>query len=331
MNILIIGGTRFVGRHVVEAALNAGYHVTLFNRGKSNPRLYPTVETLHGDRDGGLEALSGRQWDVVYDINGYLPRIVRQSAEKLVGHVGRYVFVSSVSVYAEMERHTDEATAPLHELADPTVETITGETYGGLKVLCERVVTELYGDRGLIVRPGFIVGRYDYAARLPYLITRFKRGGERLAGTPDQLAQIIHARDLAEWMLLASHKALSGAYNLTGKPLPMQALLNAINTKVATPNSITYTSDAFLQAQDIQPVDGLTYWVPKDLEGLMQVNIEKALSSGLALQSLDAIIDDIITWDGLDEQVTASISGPMGAPLTPAREDELLTTWHNIT
>ena len=168
MDILVLGGSRFVGRHFVEAALDDGHNVTMFNRGQSNPGVYPDVTEIHGDRDGGLDGLKGKTWDVVVDVNGYFPRIVRQSAELLKDSVGRYVFVSSISVYSDMANQNTEGEAPLHTLEDETVEEIRGDTYGGLKVLCEQLVSEIYGERALNVRPGFIVGRYDYAARLRF-------------------------------------------------------------------------------------------------------------------------------------------------------------------
>jgi 2'-hydroxyisoflavone reductase len=318
-----------VGRHLIEAALEGGHQVTLFNRGKTGPGLYPGVEEIHGDRDGQLDGLSGRQWDVVYDINGYYPRIVRQSAEKLRDSVGRYVFVSSLSVYVDMAGETDEENAPLHTLEDPTVESFEGGTYGGLKVLCEQTVSEIYGERSLNVRPGFIVGRYDYAMRLPYLVARFKRGGERLAGRPEQPVQIIHARDLGDWMLLAVKNKLTGAYNLTGKPFPMQPMLDSLNAKLGGKNTITYVGDEFLEARQIGMVDGLSYWVSAASERLMQATIEKALNTGLNLRSVDAILDDMVTWEGLDERVASAGEGPGGKPMTQEREAELLAEWHN--
>ncbi|MBC8171703.1 MAG: NAD-dependent epimerase/dehydratase family protein, partial [Anaerolineae bacterium] len=155
MKVLILGGTQFVGRHLVEAALDAGHEVTLFNRGKTNPGIYPGVTEIHGDRVDDIGKLAGYTWDVVFDPSGYVPRIVRKSAEFLKDAVGRYVFVSSISVYAEHDRTTEGD--PLEQVNDPTTEEIAGH-YGGLKALCEGVVTEIYGDRGLNVRPGFIVG-----------------------------------------------------------------------------------------------------------------------------------------------------------------------------
>lgn len=328
IDILIIGGTRFVGRHLVEAALAAGHHVTLFNRGKTAPGMYPAAAEIHGDRDGGLDGLSGKKWDVVYDINGYFPRIVRQSAEKLRDSVGRYVFVSSISVYADMVNHNGEDDAPLNTLEDPTVETITGGTYGGLKVLCEQAVSEIYGERSLIVRPGFVVGRYDYALRLPYLVSRFKRGGERLAGRPEQVVQIIHGRDIADWMLLATKNALTGAYNLTGKPFPMQTLLDTINAKTGSASTVIYAGDEFLQAHEVGMIDDLTYYAPAAMEGLMQATIEKALNTGLTLQPVDAIVEDVVTWDGLDDLVATAAASPR-PPMTAEREADLLAAWHN--
>jgi 2'-hydroxyisoflavone reductase len=173
MDVLIIGGTQFVGRHLTEAALDRGHRVTLFNRGKTNPDAYPGVERLTGNRDGDLEALKGRKWDVVFDPSGYVPRIVRQSAELLKDAVEHYVFVSSISVYVDTQQSAEGD--PVHELEDPTSEEV-GRYYGALKVACERTVTEIYGERGLNVRPGFIVGRYDPIYRLPFLLHRYERG-----------------------------------------------------------------------------------------------------------------------------------------------------------
>lgn len=330
MDILILGGTRFVGRHLVEAALASGHNVTLFNRGQTNPGMYPQVEELHGDRDGGLDALRGRSWDVVFDVNGYVPRIVRQSADLLKNQVRHYVFVSSISVYADIANDTAEDSTNLHELDDPTVEDVNGATYGGLKVLCEREVSAIYGDRGGIVRAGLVVGRYDHYARLPYLIKRFMQGGERLAGRADQPVQLIHGRDLAEWMLGAAAQDLSGSYNVTGSPTTMDALLQTINQQVQADNTIIYTDDAFLHEHSIVRLDGLTYWLPLEMQGVMQASVQKALNTGLKLRGINEIVRDVVAWEAETGAISEGFNDdPHGNLLTPQRETELLAAWHS--
>jgi 2'-hydroxyisoflavone reductase len=327
MKILIIGGTQFVGRHLTESALAAGHDVTLFHRGKTNKGLYPQAEEIFGDRDGGLDALDGQSWDVVFDTCGYVPRVVRQSAEALRDRVGRYVFVSSISVYADMVNNTDEDDAPLQTLEDETVEEITGATYGGLKVLCENVVTETYGDRGLNLRPGFIVGRYDPIARLPYLVHRYMSDGERLAGPSEQPVQVIHARDLGDWMVAAAEAELGGAYNLTGHPVTMSQLLAAIQAHTDESTSTTHVDDAFLQEHEMTPIDGLTYWVPGEMADIMRVNIDKALNTGLSVRSIEASVQDVADWLRETPEAANFESRTGGTLLTPDREAELLAAW----
>jgi 2'-hydroxyisoflavone reductase len=325
MDILIIGGTQFVGRHLVEAALEAGHHVTLFNRGKTNPGAYPQAEQLIGDRDGGLDALKGRKWDAVVDICGYVPRIVRQSAELLRDQVGRYLFVSSISVYADTAQTAEDA--PLLIPEEPESEDIP-KYYGGLKHLCEQVITEVYGERGVHVRAGFIVGRYDVVPRLPILISRFDQPGEKIAGRPDQPVQFIHARDIAEWCLGIIPQTASGAYNLTGQPLPMRTLLETLAQATGKNLQITYTNDAFLTEHEVPAVDGLTYWLPAEMGSFMNVPIQKALASGLTFHPLEWILRDTVEWFRtgafkVDELIQ---NRPR---LTPEREAELLRIWHS--
>lgn len=325
MDVLILGGTQFVGRHLVEAALEAGHRVTLFNRGQTHPGLYPAAEELHGDRDGHLDALRGRRWDVVVDAAGYVPRIVRQSAELLRDAVGRYVFVSTISVYTDpTQMHED---GPLAQLADPATEDIL-PNYGGLKAACEALVSAIYGDRALHVRPGFIVGRYDTIPRLPHLLQRFDRGGEKLAGRPDQAVQLIHARDMADWILGAVPQKLHGAYNMTGRPFPMQTLLEAIAQASGRDMAVVYTDDDFLLEQGVAPIDGLTYWLPQPYEALMNVSIRRALDTGLAPRPVEQTISETLDWvrgghfraDWFGEQIGSR-------RISAEREAELLALW----
>ncbi len=325
MDILIIGGTQFVGRHLVEAALAAGHHVTLFNRGITGPGLYPQAEHLQGDRDGNLDALKGRKWDVAFDPAGYVPRIVQQSAELLKDAVGRYVYVSSISVYVNSD-HADE-NAPLNVLDDPNSEDIP-KHYGALKVACENVVTEHYGERGLNVRPGFIIGPYDSAPRMPGLLWRYDRDGERIAGTPEQIVQMIHARDMADWMVKAVEVGYHGAYNLTGRPFPMHTLLDTVVEMTGKPTTIIYTNDELLKMHDIVPVDGVGYWVPRENEGYMRANVEKAFAAGFKERPLKQMISESLAWlreDGFKSE--ALMEKIKARALTLEKEAEMLEAW----
>lgn len=170
--------TQDVGRGVIDAALAGGHRITLFNRGRTHPELYPQVEKLRGDRDGGLAALDGRRWDAVIDTCGYVPRVVRQSAQRLRDCADAYLFISSISVYADLVGAREDS--PRHVLEDRTVEDVTGATYGGLKALCEDAVVEAFGARAVIVRPGLIVGAHDGTYRFPWWVGRVAAGGEVL-------------------------------------------------------------------------------------------------------------------------------------------------------
>ena len=178
MNILILGGTVFLGRAIVEEALRQGHTLTLFNRGKSNPDLFSEVEKLMGDRDLDLSPLEDRKWDLVIDSCGYVPRVVGQSAKLLANAVDHYTFISTVSVYADFSKPGIDENAPVGTLEDETVEEITGETYGPLKALCEQVVQERIPDRSLVIRPGLIVGPHDPTDRFTYWVLRVSQGGE---------------------------------------------------------------------------------------------------------------------------------------------------------
>src|SRR5262245_38592594 len=192
MKLLILGGTVFLGRYLVETALAHGHEVTLFNRGQHNPDLYPDVEKLHGDRDGGLDILRGRRWDAVIDTCGYVPRVVRASAELLAGAVDHYTFISSISAYPSFKAIGNDERPPVGTLADPTVEEVTGESYGPLKALCEQAVEQALPGRTLNIRPGLIVGPYDPSDRFTYWPHRVAQGGEVLApGRPERHVQVV--------------------------------------------------------------------------------------------------------------------------------------------
>ena len=214
MKLLLLGGPRFLGRAIADAALERGHELTFFNRGTTNRELYPEVERIIGDRAGDLTALGGRMWDAVIDTSGYLPSEVRASAEALAG-CGRYCFVSSVSVYADFSKPNDED-SPVAELGDLPDDEVTNESYGALKALCEEATRNVFKERALVVRPGLIVGPHDPTGRFTYWPHRIARGGEVLApAPPERRTQVIDVRDLGEWIVALCERGASGTFNAT--------------------------------------------------------------------------------------------------------------------
>src|SRR5262249_15485433 len=221
MRLLVLGGTKFLGRATVDAALANGHELTLFNRGQTNPDLYPDVETIHGDRTEDLGALDRREWDAVLDMATFLPRVVRLSVDALRGRVQRYVYVSSISAYADFTVAPVEG-AVVAELEDPTSESI--DDYGALKAACEHVVVDAYGDAAWIVRPGLIVGPHDPTDRFTYGPRRVAAGGRVLApAPPDAPVQFIDVRDLGAWIVHATERGASSVFNATGEPITFKA------------------------------------------------------------------------------------------------------------
>ncbi len=334
MDILIIGGTQFIGRFMIETALARGHRVTLFNRGRTNPGLFPQVEKLRGDRDGALDALRGRTWDAVIDNCGYVPRIVRQSADLLRDSVGRYLFISTISVYASLAEPGVSEDSPLAALADETAEAITGETYGGLKALCERAVQDVYGARALIVRPGLIVGPHDPTHRFTYWPARAadasRCGGEALAPSqPGHLTQFIDARDLSAWCISLLEAGAAGIYNATGPdyPLTLGAVFDACRVAAGTPVRFTWVDEGFLLEQGVTPFRDLPLWVPSSEAGFGAVDISRAVSAGLAFRPLAATVSDTLAWyQGRSSAEQAADAERAG--ITAEREAELLAAWH---
>jgi 2'-hydroxyisoflavone reductase len=312
MQLLVLGGTKFLGRHVVDAALARGDEVTIFTRGQTNPELFPEVERLTGDRDGGLDALAGRSWDGVVDTSGYVPRIVRQSAELLRDAVGRYVFVSSVSAYADpsVPLHED---APLDELEDPFTEEVM-EHYGALKAACEHVVEEVFGERGTSVRAGLIVGPHDPTDRFTYWPRRLAEGGDVLApGRPDRPVQVIDARDLAAFLLVLAERGPGGAVNATGEEIPFGELL----ARIGGDGTLHWVEDEPLLEAGVEPWMELPLWVPRDLyPGMMRADISRALAAGLTFRPLEETARDTLAW--------SLEAGEQRPTLSRDRERELL-------
>jgi 2'-hydroxyisoflavone reductase len=325
MELLIIGGTRFLGRALVEAALAAGHKVTLFNRGQSNPDLFPNLEQLRGNRDGELDVLKGRRWDAVIDTCGYVPRVVRAAAEMLATAVDHYTFISTISIYADFATIGIDEQSPLGTMADESVEEITGETYGPLKVLCEQAVDAAMGMRALHVRSGLIVGPHDPTDRFTYWPVRVARGGEVLApGNPEQAVQIIDVRDIAEWTIRATEQRLTGPYNVTGPDhrLSLRTLLETCQRVSQCEANFTWVREKFLMEKGVAPFTDLPLWVPAEMAGMEMVNCGKAMAAGLAMRPLTATIHDTLDW-----HAARPAGHPWRAGLTPEREAELLSAW----
>jgi 2'-hydroxyisoflavone reductase len=331
MKILIIGGTRFLGRHLVQSALGRGHHVTLFNRGLTNPDLFPQVETILGDREKDLAELLGHEWDAVIDTCGYVPRIVQLSASALEGSVSRYVFISSISVYASFSKVGIDESDPVGKMEDETVEEITGETYGPLKVLCEKVVQKTFGDEGaLIIRPGLIVGPYDPTDRFTYWPVRVARGGDVLAPEdPNVPVQIIDARDLSDFIIKLIEENASGIFNATGPDyeLTMGAMLDTCKQVSKSDANFKWASVEFLMEHKVEPWSDMPVWIPNVEQdaGFSKVDISKAIKGGLTFRPLEETVHDTLEWAKTrpsDREWRAGLSTQREAEVLAALKEE---------
>ncbi len=325
MRLLVLGGTKFLGRAAVAEALARGHEVTLFNRGETNPGLFPEAEKLRGDRDGDLSALEGRVWDAVIDPSGFVPRVVRASAELLRGS-GQYVFVSSGSVYAEPYFPGYDESAPTVELEDPASEEVLRD-YGALKAACEDVVREVFPDAHTNVRAGLIVGPHDGSGRFTYWPLRASLGGEVLApGVREQLTQFVDVRDLGAWMVEACEREITGTFNASGEPVSMGAALEACG--VSDP---VWVDEEFLVEREVGAWMELPLWVPKDTAAFLQMSVAKAVDAGLSFRPVEETARDTLDWarDTGAELVTETPYGTAG--LDPAKEAELLEAWSRHT
>jgi 2'-hydroxyisoflavone reductase len=299
MKLLILGGTKFLGRHAVDAALDGGHDVTIFTRGTTNPDLYPEVEHLTGDRDGDLASLEGRAWDGVVDTSGYVPRIVRQSAELLRDAVGRYAFVSSISVYADFSKPIDESSA-VAELEDPATEEIM-EHYGALKAACETVIDEVYGDRGANVRAGLIVGPFDPTDRFTYWPRRIAAGGDVLGpGDPGAPVQFVDARDLAAWLVKLALEGPGGTFNATGpaEPLTFAEVLDRATAAIGSDANVIWVDEQKVVDAGIEGWTELPLWLPgDDYAGMAQADTRRARDAGLTFRPLEETVVDTLAWD----------------------------------
>jgi 2'-hydroxyisoflavone reductase len=327
--ILILGGTAFLGPALVAAARAHGHTLTLFNRGKTNPGRFTDLEQLHGDRDGHLEALAGRKWDVVIDDSGYVPRHVKDSATLLAANVGHYVFVSTISVYADLGKPVDESSA-VATLKEPT-EKVTGETYGALKALCEQAASAALPGRVTIVRPGLIVGPEDPTDRFTYWPVRMQRGGEVLApGDAKDPVAYIDVRDLGNWMIgSVVDKHLLGTFNALGPAgtLGMGALLDGCKKGVGGDAKFTWADAEFLEKQEVHAWMNMPVWVPPvgETAYMGRVDRTRAVKAGLTFRPVaDTARDTLAWWKTLPEERRAKPH----AGISPEREAAVLAAWH---
>jgi len=334
LKILVLGGTRFIGLHMTALALERGHTLTFFNRGKTKADRYPEVERIKGDRNGEIDGLKDREWDVVIDNSGYVPRHVRLSAELLAPKVRQYVFTSSISVYPDFSVPRDEK-SPVGKLPDESVEKVDGDTYGPLKALCEQAVEKALPGRATVIRPGLIVGPDDNTDRFTYWPARAARGGEFIApGAATDPFQIIDARDLAAFTLNIVEKNITGTFNLVSNVNGFrfgeltEACIAAANkqAKPAIAPHATWIPAEFLAEQKVEPWSEMPVWLPAKGEeaAFAGTSNAAAVAKGLKITPLARTVDDTLTWH-LSRPVEEREK--LKAGIAPDKEAQVLAAW----
>jgi 2'-hydroxyisoflavone reductase len=329
LDVLVLGGTGFIGPHEINYALSRGHKVTMFNRGKTAPDLFPNVETLIGDRDDQLESLKGRDWDAVIDNSGFYPRHARLSAELLHGHVGKYLFVSSISAYADsLKLEDDEFTAAYAVMDDPADESdaIYGPTYGARKALCEQEVSKVFGDDAINVRPGIITGVGDPSERLRHWLVRMQAGNDILVpGQQDLPVQYIDAADMCGWMVrLLEDGDGSGPYNAVGaeKPYRARPLLEGLVKATGSTSKLTWIDWEWIR-ENTSEEPNYGPWYGEGPIPFMQVDNDRAMAAGLTFRPIADTAKDMIA--NLDPDYVPQWSrGGFDAETEAA----LLAKWH---
>ncbi len=328
LRLLILGGTRFIGLHMTELAIARGHTLTFFNRGRTNTDRFPDIERLRGDRNGDLKSLEGREWDAVIDNSGYVPRQVRDAATLLEPRVARYVFISTISVYESFVRANDE-TSPVGKLADETVETVEGATYGPLKALCETAAYSVFGERRTsIIRPGLIVGPDDNTDRFTYWPARAARGGQMIApNSPRDPIQLIDVRDLAAFTLRLIEDGAGGTFNALS-PTGQFTIGDVINESISAAKEMASPSvmpkarwieTKTLDEQKITPWADMPVWAPSegDNAGFASTSADRALKAGLSIRSMRETVRDTLRWHLARPE---SDRAKLKAGLSPERE-----------
>lgn len=339
LRILILGGTGFTGPFQIQYALKRGHKITTFNRGKTHPGETPEgVEQLIGDRNGQLDALKNRQWDVVIDNPTSAPVWVRDAAQILKGNVDRYVFISTISVYSDTSKPDTDESAPLAKYTGPDAMKESRETiiaskyalYGPLKALSEQEAEKWFPKKTLIIRPGLIVGPRDETDRFSYWPMRVDRGGEVLApGAPSDPVQFIDGRDLAEWTIRMVENGETGIYNATGpaQQLGIGNMLETMKSALSSKAKFTWVNADFLEAQKVAPWSDMPVWIPPRGEeaGGNQISNKRAIGKGMTFRALADTTRDTVAWFKSQPQDRQS---KLKAGLTPEREAEVLAAWH---
>jgi 2'-hydroxyisoflavone reductase len=345
--LLVLGGTGFIGPHMVEYALSRGHSVTIFNRGRTNTHLFPDVEKLVGDRNDDLRALDGREWDVVLDNHATLPRWVRQTAQLLKDSAKQYIHVSTISVYdgestsmggerdaepgsAEEDRLRIDEDSKLATLPEGYEgEEVTGQSYGPFKVMAEQEARRAFPGRATIVRPGLIVGPGDPTDRFTYWPVRIDRGGNVLVpGDGLDSVQFIDVRDLTEWIVRLAEDGITGTFNATGPAsrLSMAEMVYGIRAATSSPVRFTWVDSEFLAEHEVQPWSHMPVWIPADK--LSFVRIDRALEKGLTFRPLAVTARDTIDWH---QTRPLEQRNSMRTGLEPEREAQLLEEWRTRT
>jgi len=324
MKLLVLGGTKFLGRAVVETALERGHEVTLFNRGETNPDLFPETEKLRGDREGELSGLEGRSWDAAVDPSGYVPHVVRASAELLAGSVGCYLFVSSISVYADASRGPSEESS-LEPLGDRPLDRLADDysNYGPLKALCEDAVRDVFREEALVVRPGLIVGPHDPTGRFTYWPHRIARGGQVIApGPADRRIQFVDVRDLGSWLVDLCERRQAGTFNATHPGLAWGELAETCREVAGSDARFIWVSDEFLVEQGVGEWMELPLWIQDpEWAGTHSTDVSRAVAAGLRFRPLAETVRAT-----LEEAQPTEEAG-----LATDRERELLEAWGTRT
>jgi 2'-hydroxyisoflavone reductase len=326
MRILMIGGTAFVGRHITQAALDAGHQVTLFHRGQTGRELFGQATHLSGDRNTDLSALAAGTWDATVDVCAYFPRQVRSLAAALVGRGGRHVYISSVSAYSPSVPWGYDESAPLAEVSEPDAEQVTNENYGGLKVACERLATNLHGPGTTIIRPTYVIGPHDRSYRFTWWVDRIAHGGRVLApGDPGDPIQLIDARDMASWIVSMLERSVTGTFHAVNPapPFTFGEMLAAIVAEVAPPGTeLAWVPSDFLLAMNVTEGE-MPLWPAGDAEGanMSAASPAAAFAAGLSPRPLRETIAGIAAED------RAPGSGRPEVGMAPGREADVLAAW----
>ncbi|MZQ87235.1 NAD-dependent epimerase/dehydratase family protein [Paenibacillus sp. 5J-6] len=321
MKILILGGTKFLGRALTEAAVANGHEVTLFHRGLHDAGAFPHVQHIIGDRHVDLNRLQGHEWDAVIDTSGFEPEAVTAAAKQLKEQVKHYTFISTVSVYEDLRKVNANESAPVANL---TEQMDPGQKYGAKKARCEQAVQEEFPNRTLVVRPGLIVGPYDVSDRFTYWPARFHRGGEVLVPLPrERKLQFIDVRDLSAWIIRLVEQEVVGTLHASGSDYTMEEVIQACQQLNPHGVTCTWVPEEFLVANGVGEWIELPLWIQSDsLVGMFALDNTKAFGTGLTTRPLIEIVRDTLSWDQSRSSTT-----PRAAGMDPVREEELLRIW----